>query len=429
MNYDEIFDEFNSSYVDKEIRKDIIIDKIFNSDDREIIKRFVNSAFIKYTIKADKTNKEPKINFEEIQILEIDINNYRALYDIYGILLSIIPYPLLAIFRYNDKVSFAVSNRILSEEKNNKGKIYTSYFFINEEAISNYLKIDIDSCKTMIDVYNKWISNIENVVAYYENIERVMQIIEIGLHLKSEEVLEKIEGYIIKYCFTYNMKPKDGWKSKLEKYSDNSAYKLKVETHSLWEYLFENTFLKNRLEYFSDWNDFKDALSYSNSSNDIYYSQYNSRGLDSDDIIDDEIDYEYKNFENNWHSTSYNINKEVEKIQNEPKESEKNEIDDIIQKIIQPFKDRGSITYNELVNQLKDVDVSEEIIDKLFNILEEIGISVSKNEEYDESYNEDIIEKEKQILNEIEEDYTILENADYEIRNNKEFMLQAIKKR
>ena len=203
--------------------------------------------------------------------------------------MSIIPYPILAIFRYNGRVSFAVSNRILADDKNNKGKIYTSYL-IKEEDIARYLKIDIDSCQSMIEIYNKWISNVEDVIAYYERLDRVMEIIEIGLHIKSDEVLEKLESYIARDCGTYNMKPKDGWKSKIEKYEDNSSFVKKVEIHVLWEYLFENTFLKNKLEDFSSWNDFKEVCLYNNSMNDIYYSQYNSKMSGNDEVNDT---YEY----------------------------------------------------------------------------------------------------------------------------------------
>lgn len=276
INYDEIFEKFKSCYVGKEIKKDIIMEKILNADDKEIIKRFVNNLQIKYSIKAEYINKEAEENFEEIQVIEINVNDYRAIYDIYGILLSIIPYPILALFNYNNRISFAVSNRILAEDKNNKGKIYTSYL-IKKENISRYLKIDVNSCQTMIDIYNKWISNIEDVVAYYERLDRVIEIIEIGFHIKSNEVLEKLESYIARDCGTYNMKPKEGWNSKLDKYSDNLLFVKKVETHILWEYLSENTFLKNKLEDFTNWNEFKEACSYSNSMNNMYYSQYNSR--------------------------------------------------------------------------------------------------------------------------------------------------------
>lgn len=276
MDYDEIFEMFRTSYVGKEIRKDIILEKLINSENKEIVERFANNFYIKYSVKAENINKEAEKNFEEIQIIEVDINDYRAIYDIYGILLSIIPYPILAIFRYKNRASFAVSNRILKEEKNNKGKIYTSYL-MKEGDIAQYLKIDIDSCKSMIEIYNKWISNIEDVIAYYERLDKVMEIIEIGFHIKSDEVLEKLESYIVRDCGTYNMKPMDGWKSKLEKYEDDALLVKKVETHMLWECLSENTFLRKKLEDFSNWNDFKEACSYNNSMNDIYYSQYNSR--------------------------------------------------------------------------------------------------------------------------------------------------------
>ena len=83
MNYDEIFNIFKSSYVGREIKKNIIIEKIINKDDKDIINRFVKDIYIKYSIKSEEIKKEAEKNFEEIQIIEININDYRAIYDIY----------------------------------------------------------------------------------------------------------------------------------------------------------------------------------------------------------------------------------------------------------------------------------------------------------------------------------------------------------
>lgn len=385
MNYDEIFNIFKSSYVGREIKKNIIIEKIINKDDKDIINRFVKDIYIKYSIKSEEIKKEAEKNFEEIQIIEININDYRAIYDIYGILLSIIPYPILAIFRYNDRISFAVSNRILAEEKNNKGKIFTSYL-IKEEDISQYLKIDINNCQTMIDVYNEWIFNIKDTVAYYERLDRVIEIIEIGFHIKSDAVLEKLESYIVRDCGTYNMKPKEGWKSKLEKYSDSSLFVKKVETHILWEYLSENTFLKNKLEDFLSWQDFKEACTYNNSLNDIYYSQYNSKM--SGDYETDER-YENRRNSNKYKNLNYNIN--VDTINNESKEG--NNIVNTIQEKVSEVKEKKkeiieeytieNIDFQEERNPLhqyinKYIDANEEyIIIQLYNIQPHIMMYVS----------------------------------------------------
>lgn len=315
MNYDEIFDEFKSCYVGKEIKKDIIMEKLLNVDDKEIIKRFVNNFQIKYSIKAEYINKRAEENFEEIQIIEININDYRAIYDIYGILLSIIPYPILAIFRYDNKISIATSNRILAEDKNNKGKIFTSYL-IEETEISRCLKVDINKFQTMQEIYYEWISNIENEASHYERIDRIINIIEIGFHIKSEKVLEKLENYILKYCDSYNIKPKAGWKSKLEKYSDDLPFAKKIETHSLWKYLSENTFLKHKLEEFSDWNDFKEACAYNYRAKEIFYSQYNSKLSDNEEIYNTNDEYRGK------HNIflNYNTKTKVDGTKNEEKQ-------------------------------------------------------------------------------------------------------------
>ena len=57
LKYDEIFDTFKSCYVGREIKKNIILEKIINKDDKEIIDRFVTNIYIKYSIKAEIINK------------------------------------------------------------------------------------------------------------------------------------------------------------------------------------------------------------------------------------------------------------------------------------------------------------------------------------------------------------------------------------
>lgn len=437
MDYNKCFSLFNSSYIDKEIKRNVLLNNITNKEDREIIEKFVENVYIKYCIKADKINKEAEKNFSEIEIIEININNYRTVYDIYGILLSIIPYPILAIFRYNDRISFAVSNRIPAEDKNNKGKIYTSYL-IKQEDISSYLKIDIDNCQTMIEIYNKWISNVENVVAYYERLDRVMETIEIGFHIKSEEVLEKLESYIVRDCGTYNMKPKEGWKSKLEKYEDNSSFIKKVETHMLWEYLSENTFLKNKLEDFLNWNDFKEACAYNNNMNDIYYSQYNSRMSDND-----EIDDIYENRRNNNRYKSHSANIKVETIKSESERIEKsNNIDNTIQEIVEEVKEKGDITCSDLAEIISEKfgKFDEKTINKIFEACEEYGIeilqddeSITDTDEYmEEEYDSVEYERAREevekdfMLYAIKIDYNVLAYASDKLLNDKDFMLQVI---
>lgn len=440
MDYKECFSIFNSSYIDREIPKDVLLNNIDNNEDKEIIERFVKNIFLKYCIKAENINKKSEKNFSEIEIIEVNINNYRTIYDIYGILLSIIPYPILAIFRYNDRISFAVSNRIPADDKNNKGKIYTSYL-IKQEDIDSYLKIDIDSCQTMIEIYNKWISNIENVVAYYERLDSVMEIIEIGFHIKSNEVLEKLESYIIRDCGTYNMKPKDGWKSKLEKYEDSSSFIKKVETHMLWEYLLKNTFFKNKLDYFISWNDFKEACTYRNSHiNDIYYSQYNSRMSNNNKIEDI---YENRKNNNRYKNHSRNIKVETIKSKSERIEKSKN-IDNTIQEIIEEVKEKGDITYRDLAEIMSEKlgEFNTETINKIFDAFEKYGIKILKEDEeisdkddyMDEEYDSVEYEKAREevekdfMLYAIKIDFNVLSYASNKLLNDKDFMLQAIEK-
>lgn len=426
MEYDEIFEMFKSSYVGKEIKKDVILEKLTDSEDKEIVERFANSFYIKYSVKAEDINKKAEENFEEIQIIEIDINDFRAIYDIYGILLSIIPYPILALFNYNNRISFAVSNRILAEEKNNKGKIYTSYL-IKKEDIAKYLKIDIDSCYSMIEIYNKWIENIEDVVAYYERLDSVMETIEIGFHIKSDEVLEKLETYIARDCGTYNMKPKDGWKSKLEKYEENISLQKKVETHILWEYLSENTFLKNRLEDFTSWNDFKKTCAYNNNSNDIYYSQYNSRYnskiLDNEEIYNDKYKRKRDIFSSYNTKTKY-VKTKSEKIENEifdetdydllKYENAREEIKNDKKFMLKAIKKDYRVLAYASETLKNDIDFMIQAIENNYLCIKFAGKKLLNDEEF--------------ILNAIIINPSALGYASNRLRNNKDFVLTAIRK-
>ena len=49
MDYKECFSIFNSSYTDKEIPKDVLLNNIDNNEDKEIIERFVNNIFFYHT--------------------------------------------------------------------------------------------------------------------------------------------------------------------------------------------------------------------------------------------------------------------------------------------------------------------------------------------------------------------------------------------
>lgn len=70
----------NPCYVGKKIEKELNLNRISN-EDNEIFRKFVNSVIIKYVIKPQKIGlkeyKTDQEDYSEIQIIEININNYR----------------------------------------------------------------------------------------------------------------------------------------------------------------------------------------------------------------------------------------------------------------------------------------------------------------------------------------------------------------
>ena len=68
-------------------------------------------------------------------------------------------------------------------------------------------------------------------------------------------------------------------------------------------------------------------------------------------------------------------------------EDKENSKKDSIQKLIEMGKSKGSLTYEQIMNELDDVDLDAEQIDKIYETFESNGIEIL--DDFDEDFNED----------------------------------------
>ena len=74
-------------------------------------------------------------------------------------------------------------------------------------------------------------------------------------------------------------------------------------------------------------------------------------------------------------------------------EDKENSKKDSIQKLIEMGKSKGSLTYEQIMNELDDVDLDAEQIDKIYETFESNGIEIL--DDFDEDFSEDMLEDEE----------------------------------
>lgn len=237
-------------YVGKEIDKKLIYNKIGN-EEKEIFKRYVDKIIIKYNIKPKLIGLIPyKLELEdysEIQIIEIKINNSRAIRDVYSVLISIIPYPIYAIFEYKDKIAFATTSKLKINSRNSsintKGNINITYLMERIEQ-DEFLYFISDKNKNSKEFYEDINFLLGRYKQNWRNLDRIMTILDLLFEVYDRK---RLEEEILHYCQYRYKCPKKKWESKLDKYKEYSNYKKMVEINELWIYLLFDSPIRNLL--------------------------------------------------------------------------------------------------------------------------------------------------------------------------------------
>lgn len=240
-------------YKGKEIKKELFYNKISN-EDKKIFDRYIDKIKLMYSIKpklnrfnAYRTDKE---DYSEIQIIKVSINNNRAIRDIYSTLISIIPYPIFAIFKYKDKQAFvAASNQKINSKdlnRNTKGNIFITHWFETESLVdfTNYIITSEKNLKKFYEHIVFWVSTDREM---WVKLYRIMTILDLTFEINDKEYMK---NSILLYCDYRYKCPWIRWKSKLDKYKEYDNYEKMIEIHSLWNYLKYYSYISEKFQRF-----------------------------------------------------------------------------------------------------------------------------------------------------------------------------------
>jgi len=176
------------TYLGTKIPKNKFYSKI-NADSKlesKFIKE-VDNIIWKYKLSEETTNLESTTEVEEIQIFEISLKTQDLSKEVLENIDRVIPYPILFILRYEDKIKLSIGYKERNKTDENKMVIHSYYEsnWLKEDE----LKIDILLGLTLKDVYDNIIrqlipiessrdDNIEDVIQLNENIEKLKKEID-----------------------------------------------------------------------------------------------------------------------------------------------------------------------------------------------------------------------------------------------------------
>ncbi len=180
------------AYLGRKIPKNKFYSKI-NVDSKlesKFIKE-VDNIIWKYKLSEETTNLESTTEVEEIQIFEISLKTQELSKEVLENIDRVIPYPILFILRYEDKIKLTIGYKERNKTDENRMAIHSYYEsnWLKEDE----LKIDILLGLTLKDVYDNIIRQLMPIESsIYESIEDVIQLNENIEKLKKEiDRLEK----------------------------------------------------------------------------------------------------------------------------------------------------------------------------------------------------------------------------------------------
>lgn len=259
---DNFYEKINlpkNCLVNREINKSKFINsEKIDGDYSYIFNSYVKKITLKYSLKSDILNVEKiKDNYQEyseIEILEVNLNNHLAVYDVAMVIGRNIPYPLIIIFINGDKyklASYRVRENKNSYYKNVVEDIVVSGWFkiddyygrINEiiEKI-NFNKLDFSN---MFTVFNTYYKIIEEYKAKYIDISNVLDAFSIvkGITHNKEKLMRKCKWTTVDETIKTKI---DVYKTdKMNKYNNLvSNAKILLCEDDLFQYIKDNSHIK-----------------------------------------------------------------------------------------------------------------------------------------------------------------------------------------
>lgn len=182
-----------------------------NKLDKDIFQNHVAKIIWLYAFKADTINIQPykdnEREYEEIAFLIVDLNNDLKVKRISEIIQRTIPYPLVVLFFFGDKVLFNVSHKRINLADASKNTveelIYTDWLDLSkltgrEEEFLNNLNISEFSFNNFYIFYSEFVDriNLFNASVYEENYQSLKNK-DAGKVKELTEKINNIEAEII----------------------------------------------------------------------------------------------------------------------------------------------------------------------------------------------------------------------------------------
>lgn len=190
---DEFYENMN---LPRECRIDsTIFKKVFyenanmNSNDKDIFKNDIDKIILRYSLKEENINvmpyKNDEIDYDEIEIIEVNLVSANKCRKICGIIQKAIPYPLIIVFTIDTKILINTAYKRINkndEEKNTVEEyVFTSWIDgedikENEEMFLKSINIKNLSFTNMYKLYCSFVEkinilNASNLTGDFNNLE------------------------------------------------------------------------------------------------------------------------------------------------------------------------------------------------------------------------------------------------------------------
>lgn len=191
-DYIKLFNAPDECYEGGRITKKLFYEEgNLNSEDKQLFTTDIKKITLEYMFSKDRINikpyKDEEIECEEIAVIKVILENDKKYKKICEIIQKAIPYSIIIICEFENKVMFNVANKKINKIDINKNiideMIFTKWINLDseEEADKNFFKeLNIKNW-SYIDLYrfyNSFVNNVKlyNATKYSNNIDRLKEL-------------------------------------------------------------------------------------------------------------------------------------------------------------------------------------------------------------------------------------------------------------
>lgn len=199
-----------------------------NSSDRELFTTDINKIVLEYMFSEDRINikayKDEEIECEEIAVIRVILENDRKFKRICEIIQRAIPYSIILICEFENKVIFNVANKKINKVDIDKNTIdemlYTEWINLDSQVETDdkfFDELDIRkwSYIDLYKFYNSFVDNVKlyNAAKYSNNIDGLKNL-EVEVVKEITDKIEKLGLEIVR--LRNNLKKESQFNKKIE---------------------------------------------------------------------------------------------------------------------------------------------------------------------------------------------------------------------